>query len=53
MNYTSEKIVQELAKMLKPENDPQIPEKTIKDAKVAFPNGNIYLARRDTLGHIF
>ena len=39
--------------MLKPENDPQIPEETVKVAKAAFPNGNIYLTLRDTLGPIF
>ena len=39
--------------MLKPENDPQIPEETAKVAKAAFPNGNIYLLLRDTLGPIF
>ncbi len=39
--------------MLKPENDPQIPEETTKVAKAAFPNGNIYLLLRDTLGPIF
>ena len=41
--------------MLKPKKDPQIPEETIKVAKAAFPNGNIYLAlrERDTLGPIF
>ena len=33
--------------MLKPENGYQIPEETVKVAKVAFPNGNIYLALRD------
>jgi transposase len=37
--------------MLKPENDPQIPEETAKVAKASFPNGNITL--RDTLGAIF
>lgn len=39
--------------MLKPENDPQIPVETAKVAKASFPNGNIYLALRDTLGPIF
>lgn len=39
--------------MLKPKNDPQIPEETVKVAKAAFPNGNIYLTLRDTLGPIF
>ena len=34
--------------MLKPENDPQIPAETIKVAKAAFPNGNIYMSLRDT-----
>lgn len=38
--------------MLKPENGYQIPEETVKVAKVAFPNGNIYLALRDNLGPI-
>jgi hypothetical protein len=36
--------------MLKPESDAQIPEETAKIAKAAFPNGNIYLTLRDTLG---
>jgi transposase len=39
--------------MLKPENYFQIPEETVKVAKAAFPNGNIYLTLRDTLGPIF
>lgn len=39
--------------MLKPENNPHIPEETAKVAKAAFPNGNIYLVLRDTLGPIF
>jgi len=39
--------------MLKPENNTQIPEETVKVAQAAFPNGNIYLALRDTLGPIF
>jgi len=39
--------------MLKPENDYPIPEETAKVAKAAFPNGNIYLTLRDTLGPIF
>jgi transposase len=39
--------------MLKPENKFQIPEDTAKVAKAAFPNGNIYLTLRDTLGPIF
>ena len=39
--------------MLKPENGYQIPEETVKVAKAAFPNGNIYLALRDNLGPIF
>ncbi len=39
--------------MLKPENDYPIPEETVKVAKAAFPNGNIYLTLRDTLGQIF
>jgi transposase len=39
--------------MLKPKKDPQIPEETIKVAKAAFPNGNIYLTLRDALGPIF
>jgi len=39
--------------MLKPENDAQIPEETIKIAKAAFPNGNIYLTLRDSLGAVF
>jgi len=39
--------------MLKPESDPQIPEGTNKVAKAAFPNGNIYLTLRDSLGTVF
>ena len=39
--------------MLKPENDCQIPEETVKVAKAAFPNGNIYITLRDTFGPIF
>ena len=39
--------------MLKPMQDPQIPEETVKVAKVAFPNGNIYLTLRDALDPIF
>jgi transposase len=39
--------------MLKPENHAQIPEETVKVAKAAFPNGNIYLTIKDTLGPIF
>lgn len=39
--------------MLRPENDFQIPEETVKVAKAAFPNGNIYLTLRDHLGSIF
>jgi transposase len=39
--------------MLKPSFQPDIPEETIKVAKAAFPNGNMYLNLRDTLGPIF
>lgn len=39
--------------MLKPGFHPEIPEETIKVAKAAFPNGNMYLSLRDTLGPIF
>jgi transposase len=39
--------------MLKPNEDYQIPEETVKVAKAAFPNGNIYLTLRDTLGTLF
>ena len=39
--------------MLKPENNFQIPDETVKVAKAAFPNGNIYLVLRDTLGTVF
>jgi hypothetical protein len=39
--------------MLKPENDYPISEETAKVTKAAFPNGNIYLTLRDTLGPIF
>ncbi len=39
--------------MLKPSFDPTIPEETIKVAKAAFPNGNMYVSLRDTLGAIF
>jgi transposase len=39
--------------MLKPNNAYQIPVETAKVAKAAFPNGNIYLTLRDTLGPIF
>jgi transposase len=40
-------------KMLKPGFHPDIPEETVKVAKAAFPNGNMYLSLRDTLGPIF
>lgn len=39
--------------MLRPGIDHGIPEETIRVAKAAFPNGNIYLRLRDTLGSIF
>jgi transposase len=39
--------------MLRPDFHPEIPEETIKVAKAAFPNGNMYLRLRDTLGAIF
>jgi len=39
--------------MLRSDSDHQIPEETIKVAKSAFPNGNIYLTLRDTLGPLF
>lgn len=39
--------------MLKPNNAYQIPVETAKVAKAAFPNGNISLTLRDTLGSIF
>jgi transposase len=39
--------------MLRPEMDAQIPAETIKVAKADFPNGNIYLTLRDTLGTVF
>jgi transposase len=39
--------------MLKPNDSGQIPVETAKVAKAAFPNGNIYLSLRDTLGLIF
>lgn len=39
--------------MLRPETDAQIPAETVKVAKAAFPNGNIYLTLRDTLGTVF
>ncbi len=39
--------------MLKPGFHPDIPEETVKVAKAAFPNGNMYLSLRDTLGPIF
>lgn len=39
--------------MLKPGFHPAIPEETVKVAKAAFPNGNMYLSLRDTLGPIF
>lgn len=38
--------------MLKLENDYPIPAETVKVAKAAFPNGNIYLTLRDNLGQI-
>jgi transposase len=46
-------MVQEGITMLKPNEDYQIPEETFKVAKAAFPNGNIYLTLRDTLGTIY
>jgi len=39
--------------MLKPSFQSGIPEETIKVAKAAFPNGNMYVSLRDTLGPIF
>ena len=39
--------------MLRPGFDPEIPEETIKVAKAAFPNGNMYLSLRAVLGPIF
>lgn len=39
--------------MLKPDFYPEIPEETVKVAKAAFHNGNMYLSLRDTLGPIF
>lgn len=39
--------------MLRPDLHPGIPEKTVKVARAAFPNGNMYLSLRDTLGAIF
>jgi transposase len=39
--------------MPKPENEYSIPEETAKVAKAAFPNGNICLTLRDTIGTIF
>lgn len=39
--------------MLKPNRQEAIPEETIKVAKAAFPNGNMYLSLRDTLGTIY
>ena len=39
--------------MLKPEFDSGIPAETIRVARAAFPNGNIYLTLRNTLGTIF
>ncbi len=39
--------------MLKPGFHPEIPEETIKVAKAAFPNGNMYVSLRDALGAIF
>jgi transposase len=39
--------------MLKPSFQPDIPEETIKVAKAAFPNGNMYPNLGDTLGPIF
>jgi transposase len=46
-------MVQEEITMLKPNEPNQIPVETAKVAKAAFPNGNIYLTLRDTLGPIF
>jgi transposase len=42
-----------MVEMLRPDIDPQLPEETVKVAKAAFPNGNIYLILRDTLGPFF
>jgi len=39
--------------MLRPEFDSNILGETIRVAKAAFPNRNIYLTLRDTLGSIF
>lgn len=39
--------------MLKPEQNPGIPEMTRIVAEAAFPNGNIFLTMRDELGQIF
>ena len=37
--------------MLRPDFHPEIPEETVKVARAAFPNGNMYLSLRDTLIH--
>jgi transposase len=39
--------------MLRPDFHLEIPEETVKVARAAFPNGNMYLSLRDTLGAIF
>jgi transposase len=39
--------------MLKPDNDPGIPEMTMLVAREASPQGNIFLTMRDDLGPIF
>ena len=38
---------------LQPQNAFSIPEETIRVARAAFPNGNLYMNMRDALGTIY
>jgi hypothetical protein len=39
--------------MLKPQPIPEIPAETVRVVRAAFPNGNLYIHLRDTLGTIY
>ncbi len=38
---------------LQTQNDFSLPEETARVARTAFPNGNLYIKMRDTLGTIY
>jgi transposase len=38
---------------LQPQNNLSIPEETVRVARAAFPNGNLYMKMRDALGTIY